>query len=345
MPFFCYLLQSQPKPSVCYVGYTKTPRRRLRQHNGELVAGAWKTHKHRPWIHVCIVSGFPNGIVALQFEWQWQHAKRSRVLTAARYAGKSARGGSGVMLSVLAALLATPLWDRLRLTVHFLDGEHKAAFDRLLLASAAVAALSATSRLTTADAVDGMHAVTAAAPSVRGVCALCGLADVVPGPPTGGTLRFNSRRAWTCSLCAGEWRAHLYCMVRKACEGHAQGAQAAVPLHGCCGRCGTVQPWVDIVRASHLLLGEGDEGSDKEDEEAGEEEDDDDGNRSSSKQRKRAADHGAAAAAGAALLDLVTDSDGDGDEGSDDVGDVLVISDDDDEDDDDDDDFEVTCCR
>jgi hypothetical protein len=243
------------------------------------------------------------------------------------------------MLSVLAALLATPLWDRLRLTVHFLDGEHKAAFDRLLLASAAVAVLSATSRLTTADEVDGMHAVTAAAPSVRGVCALCGLADVVPDPLTGGTLRFNSRRAWTCSPCAGGWRAHLYCMGRKACEGHAQGAEAAVPLHGCCGRCGTVHPWVDIVRASHLLLGEGDDGSDKEDEEAGEEEDDDDdGNRSSSRKRKRATEHGVAAAAGAALLDLVTDSDGDGDEGSDDVGDVLVISDDDDDDDDNDND-------
>ena len=327
MPFFCYLLRAQAKPSVIYVGYTKTPRRRLRQHNGELAAGAWKTHRHRPWEHVCIVSGFPNGIVALQFEWQWQHAKRSRVLTAARFTGKSGNGcgGAGVMLAVLAALLATPLWGRLFLTVHFLDEDMKAIFDKLVTTKAT----TATSRLTTADEVDGMHVASASASTVAAVahgttCVLCGLVDAVPGP-LAGTLRFNSRRAWRCTQCAEGWCAHIYCMGARASEG---GGVGIVPLVGCCGRCGMEFPWVDIVRGSHLIPGGDEAVSDEAAEGAEEMEEETDADHGSNK-RKRPASSGAA-------LDLVSDSDDDGDEGAD----VIVISDDDE-----DDDFEVASRR
>lgn len=81
MPYFCYLLRSIATPNSTrdYIGFTNDPKRRLRQHNGEIKQGAWKTSKKRPWVHVAIVSGFPNKIVALQFEWQWQHPKESRV--------------------------------------------------------------------------------------------------------------------------------------------------------------------------------------------------------------------------------------------------------------------------
>jgi hypothetical protein len=58
MPYFCYLLKSQSHNSAkCYIGFTTNPRRRLRQHNGELTAGAYRTKKYRPWEHVAIISG------------------------------------------------------------------------------------------------------------------------------------------------------------------------------------------------------------------------------------------------------------------------------------------------
>jgi structure-specific endonuclease subunit SLX1 len=52
--FACsYLLtpcpQKQPKKhgAVTYVGFTLNPKRRIRQHNGELKQGAYFTRKHR----------------------------------------------------------------------------------------------------------------------------------------------------------------------------------------------------------------------------------------------------------------------------------------------------------
>eukprot|EP00605_Chrysophyceae_sp_TOSAG23-4_P002853 GSChrysophyteH1.ASY1.ANO1.3142.1 assembled CDS len=118
MPFYCYLLKSVSSPScsATYIGFTVNPRRRLRQHNGELKSGATKTHKYRPWEHVCIVSGFPSKVVALMFEWQWQHPRGSRILkdkTPFKYSGKGVRG----QLHILNVLLNAPLWDQLNLRV------------------------------------------------------------------------------------------------------------------------------------------------------------------------------------------------------------------------------------
>ena len=66
-------------PRRRYVGYTDGPARRLRQHNWELPGGAEPTRKHRPWVLVAIVSGFPSKITALAFEWA-QPPSASRAL-------------------------------------------------------------------------------------------------------------------------------------------------------------------------------------------------------------------------------------------------------------------------
>lgn len=63
-----------------YVGSTPSPPRRIRQHNGEITQGAWKTQSNRPWVMQLIVHGFPSKLAALQFEWAWQHPWKSRHL-------------------------------------------------------------------------------------------------------------------------------------------------------------------------------------------------------------------------------------------------------------------------
>lgn len=82
--FHCYLLRSLDPlhPHLSYIGYTKNPHRRLRQHNGLLKnGGALRTRrKGRPWEFAAIIGGFPTSKQALQFEWHWQHPAKSKLI-------------------------------------------------------------------------------------------------------------------------------------------------------------------------------------------------------------------------------------------------------------------------
>ncbi|CAI2169681.1 2630_t:CDS:1 [Funneliformis geosporum] len=80
--YCCYLLRSlAPKhKQTSYIGSTNDPKRRLRQHNGEIALGAKKTESKRPWEMVLFVYGFPNHTSALQFEWSWQNPSKTRRL-------------------------------------------------------------------------------------------------------------------------------------------------------------------------------------------------------------------------------------------------------------------------
>lgn len=73
MNWFCYLLISNDKKRT-YIGSTINIKRRLRQHNGEIVGGAKATRTGRPWSIICYVSGFDK-THALCCEWRLKRRK------------------------------------------------------------------------------------------------------------------------------------------------------------------------------------------------------------------------------------------------------------------------------
>lgn len=80
--FYCYILKNKydPHKNRTYNGFTNNPKKRIRQHNGELVGGARYTKKfgNNSWEIYALVKGFPNHINALQCEWRIKHPNNKR---------------------------------------------------------------------------------------------------------------------------------------------------------------------------------------------------------------------------------------------------------------------------
>ena len=114
-----------------YIGFTVNPPRRIRQHNGEVKGGAWKTHRKRPWEMQLVLHGFPSQVVALQFEWAWQQPLKSKPMRDAMYrAGLSERGDASRKVKVLCEMLSLPPWNRYPLTLRWLKPENQATLLR-----------------------------------------------------------------------------------------------------------------------------------------------------------------------------------------------------------------------
>lgn len=80
MSYFVYWIQSGPR---AYIGATVNPRKRLRQHNGEIAGGAARTRNRGPWHFHCVISGFRTWKEALQYEWAAKyHTRRARGISA-----------------------------------------------------------------------------------------------------------------------------------------------------------------------------------------------------------------------------------------------------------------------
>ncbi|XP_027334244.1 uncharacterized protein LOC113848972 [Abrus precatorius] len=123
--FACYLLASlNPRfKGHTYIGFTVNPRRRIRQHNGEIGCGAWRTKKRRPWEMVLCIYGFPTNVSALQFEWAWQHPVES---LAVRKAAASFKSLSGIANKIKLAytMLTLPSWQSMNITVNFFSTKY-----------------------------------------------------------------------------------------------------------------------------------------------------------------------------------------------------------------------------
>ncbi|CAM6108083.1 unnamed protein product [Calypogeia fissa] len=121
MTHACYLLRSlNPRfKSSFYIGCTTDPKRRLRQHNGEMAQGAHFTKKKRPWEMVLCVYGFTSHVNALQFEWAWQHPLVSLPVREAAAKLPSLKGVPG-MIKLVSTMVTLPKWNSLNLTLQFM---------------------------------------------------------------------------------------------------------------------------------------------------------------------------------------------------------------------------------
>lgn len=78
LTWWVYILQSD-KTGLTYTGATTDLRRRLRQHNGEIVGGARSTFRGRPW-KVLHLEGPLGKVEALQREFAIKRLSRARKL-------------------------------------------------------------------------------------------------------------------------------------------------------------------------------------------------------------------------------------------------------------------------
>ncbi|KAJ3669411.1 hypothetical protein LUZ60_011361 [Juncus effusus] len=123
--FACYLLCSLcPRhKGRSYIGFTVNPRRRIRQHNGDIKCGAQRTKKGRPWEMILCIYGFPSNISALQFEWAWQHPMESLAVRKAAANFKSLTGVAN-KIKLAYTMLNLPSWENLNLTMNFFSTKY-----------------------------------------------------------------------------------------------------------------------------------------------------------------------------------------------------------------------------
>ncbi|KAI5305308.1 Thymidylate kinase [Ascosphaera pollenicola] len=124
--FYCvYLLQSTINPRSHYIGSTPDPARRIAQHNGRIIGGAKRTSKDtlRLWEMVLFVSGFMSRIAALQFEWAWQHTRKSHHVGPKEARAGLCRAGRslGCLMFNLSVLLHSRCFSQWGLEVHFFN--------------------------------------------------------------------------------------------------------------------------------------------------------------------------------------------------------------------------------
>ena len=249
--YHCYLLRSvaSARSGASYVGFTTHPKRRIRQHNGEIKGGAKHTRRHRPWEMACVVEGFSSKVAALQFEWAWQHPGRSKRIRAGGPISAKRSGGFRGRLATMVAMLRLRPWCLMPLALLIASNEAAAALESLLRASPLAPHIR--SRRAPLDALDVYaRAAPQAAKEVDDDaaaqrCVLC--ADAAHSEEEGG--RWSS-----CPRCAdGSRRVHLSCLAQCFLRAEqrtplgAGGSSTLIPGGGRFPTCGCDVVWADVV--------------------------------------------------------------------------------------------------
>ncbi|XP_053909044.1 structure-specific endonuclease subunit SLX1 [Cuculus canorus] len=221
-----YLLRSLANSGRCYVGFSVSPERRLRQHNGGRArGGARATARGGPWALELFVYGFPNAIAALRFEWAWQHPGRSRRLRGWWERGRSERGALGRALRTLPLLLRAPPWCRLPLRLRWF--REKPLPPLSPAPPGHVIVEQGKEGLREEEEEEEEEEV----PPRRESCDLCGEGYEVSWPP----LR----------CCRCPTAAHPPCLARALLPPH---SPQLLPLRGACPGCGAPLLWGDLIR-------------------------------------------------------------------------------------------------
>ncbi len=90
--YYCYILYTSNAfyTNQTYNGSTNDLKRRIRQHNGELVGGAKSTSNKGPWEYLAVISGFESHKEALSCEWRIKHPTNKK-LRPKKYCGVEGR--------------------------------------------------------------------------------------------------------------------------------------------------------------------------------------------------------------------------------------------------------------
>ncbi|EDW67061.2 uncharacterized protein Dvir_GJ23950 [Drosophila virilis] len=241
-----YLLCSQSPDAryrgKCYVGFTVNPKRRIKQHNrGCDFGGARKTSKKGPWQMVLIVHGFPNNIVALQFEWAWQQPMLSTRLKMYPELKRKLHREShfDYNFRILNRMLGVGPWHRLPLTIRWLEADYERAFvlplpPHMLIVSGKVALTTSQNRL-------DVNATERAAVVWASECHLCMQPIQQPERSRLGCL--NAKCRLTC---------HMLCLANYMLSdqpGH------YIPVGGVCPLCDTQLSWAALLQRQRLSQG------------------------------------------------------------------------------------------
>lgn len=235
----CYLLRSQ-NPSfkeACYVGFTVDPPHRLKQHNGIIQGGAFKTHTKRPWEMTIVVYGFPTRKHALRFEWTWQHPTEAKRLKNIDWSSIFQQSGGPTKykshIRILKEMLNMSPWDRLDLRVCV------TVEDVFKMLTEIEPKINSHHTVKMGDLEDlpiqGKHIPTPTR-KVPSKCVICVSEEKLPEDPVNWVI---------CPFC-GTFL-HLRCLAKHLISQSPHAGTALIPTRGVCPACCESLLWRDIV--------------------------------------------------------------------------------------------------
>ena len=238
----CYILRSKNPQyrNSCYIGFTVNPPRRIKQHNGEIVGGAFKTRTKQPWEMTLVIWGFPTRNLALKFEWTWQHPTQSKDLQNVNW-NKIFNDNGGrrhylTNLEIMKEMLKINLWSRLSLKICV---QCKDVYENLIgskLPQHIKIELSDINSLP----FDDVHEYPQPGAQGNLRCLLC-KKDAEP----------NQYNWIICPSCGT--LLHLRCLAMRMIQETPLAGSALIPIYGTCPSCMVKLFWRDLVEIRNQL--------------------------------------------------------------------------------------------